>query len=125
MKKIALLLVFVMLFGCCFALSACGDKSENKSTTKTPEEEAQDAVKYQMMAEMNFMTLGGSSITFHNCTYGTTKDRGNNHYLISGTVTVRDQYGNRHVANYDAEVEYDADRKDWDVEIEYGLFKKQ
>lgn len=124
MKKIALLLVVVMLFGCCFAMSSCGN-SEDDSSAKTPEEEAQDTVKYQMMAEMNFMTLGGSSITFVSCTYGTTRDLGDNNYKVSGTVKVRDQYGNFHVANYDAEVEYDADYDDWDAEIEYGSFKKQ
>ena len=125
MKKIALLLVFVMIFGCCLALTSCGSDSNNDSSAKSPEEEAEDAVKYQMMAEMNFMTLGGSTITFASCTYGTTKDLGNNQYKVSGTVKVRDQYGNFHVANYDAEVEYDADYDDWDVEIDYGTFKKQ
>ena len=29
MKKIALLLVFAMLFGCCFALSSCGDNDDD------------------------------------------------------------------------------------------------
>lgn len=125
MKKIALLLVFVMIFGCCFALSSCGNNSNDESSAKSPKEEAQDAVKYQMMAEMNFKSLGGSSVTFVSCTYGTTKDLGNNQYKVSGTVKVRDQYGNFHVANYDAEVEYDADYDDWDAEIDYGLFKKQ
>lgn len=125
MKKIALLLVFVMIFGCCFALSSCGSNSNDNSSVKTPEEEAEDAVKFKMMAEMNWMTLGGSSISFVSCTYGTTKNLGNNQYKISGTVKVRDQYGNFHVANYDAEVEYDADSDDWDTEIDYGTFKKQ
>lgn len=125
MKKIALLLVFVMIFGCCFALSSCGNNSNDESSAKSPEEEAQDAVKYQMMAEMNFKSLGGSSITFVSCTYGTTKELGNNQYKVSGTVKVRDQYGNFHVANYDAEVECDPGSDDWDAEIEYGSFKKQ
>ena len=125
MKKIALLLVFVMIFGCCFALSSCGNNSNDGSYEKTPKEEAQDFVMYQMMAEMNWMTLGGSTISFTSCTYGTTRDLGNNKYKISGTVKVRDQYGNFHVANYDAEVEYDADTDDWDAEIDYGSFKKQ
>ena len=125
MKKIALLLVFVMIFGCCFALTSCGDKSDEKGSEKTMEEEARDTVKFQMMAEMNFMTLGGSSITFVSCTYGTTKDLGNNNFKVSGTVKVRDQYGNFHVANYDADVEYDADYDDWDADIDYGTFKKQ
>jgi hypothetical protein len=130
MKKIALLLVFVMIFGCCFALSSCGndsndDSSVDDSSVKSPKEEAQDTVKYQMMAEMNFKSLGGSSVTFISCTYGTTKDLGNNQYKVSGTVKVRDQYGNFHVANYDADVEYDVDLDDWDAEIEYGTFKKQ
>ena len=125
MKKIALLLVFVMIFGCCFALSSCGNNSDDNSSEKTMEDEARDTVKYQMMAEMNFMTLGGSSITFVSCTYGTTRDLGNNNFKVSGTVKVRDQYGNFHVANYDADVEYDADYDDWDAEIDYGTFKKQ
>ena len=125
MKKIALLLAVIMIFGCCFALSSCDDTSDDSISEKTPEEEAQDAVKFQMMAEMNWMTLGGASITFTNCTYGTTRDLGNNNYKVSGTVKVRDQYGNYHVANYDAEVEYDADYDDWDAEIDYGTFKKQ
>ena len=125
MKKIALLLVFVMLFGCCFALSSCKNNSDDKGSEKTMEEEAQDTARYQMMAEMNLMTLGGSSITFVSCTYGTTRDLGNNTFKVSGTVKVRDQYGNFHVANYDADVEYDADYDDWDAEINYGTFKKQ
>lgn len=125
MKKIALLLVLVMVFGCCFALSSCKNKSDNSTSEKTMEEDACDAVKFQMMAEMNFMTLGGSSISFTDCTYGTVRDRGNNKFTVSGTVKVRDQYGNYHIANYDAEAEYDAEYDDWDVEIEYGLFKKQ
>ena len=125
MKKIALLLVFVMIFGCCFALTSCEKKSDDKGSEKTMEEEARDTAKYQMAAEMNFMTLGGSSITFVSCTYGTTKDLGNNNFKVSGTVKVRDQYGNFHVANYDADVEYDADYDDWDADIDYGTFKKQ
>lgn len=126
MKKIALLLAIIMIFGCCFVMSSCGNNSSNNSSSeKTPKEEAQDAVKYQMMAEMNFMTLGGSTISFVSCTYGTTRELGNNQYKVSGTVKVRDQYGNFHIANYDAEVEYDADYDDWDAEIDYGSFRKQ
>ena len=124
MKKIALLLVFVMILGSCFALASCGKNSDDTSA-KTPKEEAQDYVKATMATEMVFMTLGGSSISFVSCTYGTTKDLGNNKYKISGTVKVRDQYGNFHVANYDAEAEYDAEYDDWDAEIDYGTFKKQ
>ena len=125
MKKIALLLTVIMIFGCCCVLSSCGNNSDDGSSAKKPEEEAQDTVKYQMMAEMNWMTLGGSSITFVSCTYGTTRDLGNGNYKVSGTVKVRDQYGNFHVANYDADVEHDADFDDWDAEIDYGSFKKQ
>ena len=125
MKKIALLLAVIMIFGCCFTLSSCGNDSDDSSYVKTPEEEAQDAVKYQMMAEMIWMTLGGSEISFIDCTYGTTRNLGNDNYKVSGTVKVRDQYGNYHVANYDAMVEYDAEYDDWDAEIEYGSFKKQ
>lgn len=125
MKKFALLLAVIMIVGSCFALSSCGNNSDDNNSIKTPEEEAQDTVKFQMMAEMNWMSLGGSSITFVSCTYGTTRDLGNDNYKVSGTVKVRDQYGNFHVANYDAEVEYDADTDDWDAEIDYGSFKKQ
>ena len=125
MKKIALLLVFVMIFGCCLSLTSCGDMSGGKGSEKTMEEAARDTAKYQMAAEMNLMTLGGSSITFVSCTFGTTRDLGNNNFKVSGTVKVRDQYGNFHVANYDADVEYDADYDDWDAEIDYGTFKRQ
>ena len=125
MNKIALLLVFVMIFGCCFALSSCGNKSDGDSSAKTPEQEAQDMVQSQMVVDMMWKTLGGATISFVDCTYGTTRNLGNNNYKISGTVRVRDQYGNFHVANYDAEAEYDAEYDNWDVEIDYGLFKKQ
>lgn len=125
MKKIALLLVFVMLFGCCFALSSCDINTDTSSAEKTLEEQAQDAAKYQMMADMIFMTLGDSTISFVDCTYGTTRELGNNEFKVSGTVKVRDQYGNFHVGNYDAIVEYDAEYDDWDAEIEYGRFTKQ
>ena len=125
MKKIAFLLAVLMIFGCCFAMISCDKDTDDSADEKTPEEEAQDAVKFQMMAEMNFMTLGGSSITFVSCTYGTTKDLGDNNFKVSGTVKVRDQYGNFHVANYDAEVEYDADTDDYDAEIDYKSFVKQ
>ena len=125
MKKISFLLAVVILLGCCFAITSCGNKNDNTTSKKTPADEARDCVKFQMMAEMNWMTLGGATISFISCTYGTTTDRGNNNYKISGTVKVRDQYGNFHVANYDALVEYDEATKDYDAEIEYGTFKKQ
>ena len=125
MKKIALLLVFVMILGGCFLITSCGKKDNGTTLEKTPADEARDCVKFQMMAEMNWKTLGGATISFVSCTYGTTTDRGNNNFKISGTVKVRDQYGNFHVANYDALVEYDAKNDDYDAEIEYGTFKKQ
>ena len=137
MKRIALLLVFIMILGCCFALSSCGNNGEDSSSSaktpeedssssaKTPEEEAEDAVKFRMMAELKSLYLGGSTITFESCTYGTTKNLGSDQYRVSGTVKIRDQYGNFHVANYDAEVEYDADYDYWDAEIYYGTFEKQ
>ena len=124
MKKIALLLAVVLLFGCCFAFASCDESSDNGSL-KTSKEKAQDTVRSQMMVEMPFKTLGGSSISFVSCTYGSTKELSNGNFKISGTVKVRDQYGNFHVANYDAEVEYDAATDDYDADIDYGSFKKQ
>lgn len=121
MKKIALLLAAVMLLGVCFSLSSC----KNDSSTKSPKERAKDIVQTQMIIELKYKTLGGASINFLNCTYGTIKDLGSNNFKISGTVKVTDQYGNTHVANYDAEVIYTATTDKYAAKIEYGLFKKQ
>ena len=123
MKKIALLLAIVMALGCCFALSGCKDDSKSDSTESTPVQEAKDCVKYQLMAECALSTLGGSEITFSDCTYATVKSLSGGDYKISGTVKVRDQYGNIHVANYDAEVEWSGN--DYDADISIGSFRKQ
>ena len=128
-KKLAIILASVgaaiVAIAVALAILLGGNGGGSQTESKTPSEEAQDNVKYQMMVEMNWMTLGGSDITFVSCTYGTTRDLGNNCFKVSGTVKVRDQYGNFHVANYDADVEYDEEYDDWDADIEYGSFRKQ
>ena len=127
MKKIALLLVFVMILGCCFALSSCGDNSDKGSKEKTMEEKAQDKAEARMATDMALgMTLNGSEISFVSCTFATIKDLGNNNFKISGTVKARDQYGSFWVANYDTEVEYNSDSGEfYTPKINYGTFKKQ
>ena len=122
MKKIAFVLAVVMLFGCCFVMSGCGDDSKG---SKSQNDDIQDAVRYQIMADVARKSLSGSSISFISCTYATIKNLGNNQFKVSGKVTVRDQYGSMHVADYDAEVDYDADYDDYDAEIDYGTFRKQ
>jgi len=124
MKKIALLLAVLMLVSCCFVMVGCGD-DDDSSSEDSPKKAAQDAVKYQLMAEVTLSTLGGSDISFISCTYGSTKDLGDNNFKISGTVKVKDEYGNFHVANYTATVEYDAGSDDYDADVSIGTFKKQ
>ena len=127
MKKIALFLVFVMLFGCFFALSSCGDNSDNGDKEKTMEEKAQEKVETRMRTDMALgMTLNGSEISFVSCTFATTKDLGNNNFKISGKVKARDQYGSVWVANYDTEVKYNSDSGSfYTPKINYGTFQKQ
>jgi len=123
MKKIALILAFIMLLGGCLCFASCDSKDD--SGTPSAKEEAQDCVKYQLMAELALSKLNGADISFTSCTYGTTKDLGDNNFKISGTVKVRDEFGNFHVANYSAEVEYDEADDDYDAEVSIGSFKKQ
>ena len=121
MKKIALLIVVVMLFGCCLTLASCSEESKEP----TPVEEAKECVELTMMLDLMFMTLSGSSIQYVDCTFPTVRDLGNNNFKMSGTVRVRDQYGNFHEGTYDAVVEYDAEDDEYDAEIDYGTFRRQ
>ena len=128
MKKIALFLVFIMIFGCCFALTSCFGNSNDVKKEKTLEEKAQEKVEDAMGSRMSLgMTLtNGSKISFVSCTFATTTDLGNNNFEISGTVKVRDQYGSFWVANYDTEVKYNSDSGDYYYPtINYGTFYKQ
>ena len=137
MKNIALLLVFVMIFGCCLCLSSCeGDSSENsnENTNKSLKEQAQDAVKNRIIEDVDYMTLQNTSIIFVSCTYGTTQDLGDNKFKISGMFKVQKHplglnpiYGDInavYIADYEAEAEYDTTYGDWEVKIDYGTFKR-
>ena len=138
MKKIALLLVFVMIFGCCLCLSSCeGDSSENsnENTNKSLKEQAQDAVKNRIIEDVDYMTLQNIALTFVSCTYGTTQDLGDNKFKISGMFKVRknptppgfqtiQDITTVYIADYEAEAEYDTTYGDWEVKIDYGTFKK-
>ena len=132
MKNIALLLVFVMIFGCCLCLSSCeGDSNENSN--KSLKEQAQDAVKNKIIEDVDYMTLQNTALTFVSCTYGTTQDLGDNKFKISGMFKVQKNPYRPHtlqdmtdiyIADYEAEAEYDTTYGDWEVKIDYGTFKR-
>ena len=122
-KALALLLAVAMMLTCCFVFVGCD--TQEKPKEKTAEDKVKDAVQAELAVTMIVSTLGGAEISFVSCTYGTIKPLSNGDYKVSGTVRVRDAYGNFHVANYDADVEYDAEDDDYSADAELGSFKKQ
>ena len=114
---VALAIALILLLG-------GGESGGANSDVKTPKEEAQDSVRAEMVVEILFSTLGGAEISFVDCTFATSTSVGDD-FKFSGTVKVRDEYGNFHVANYSAYAEYDSTDGDYDAEVTFGTFRRQ
>lgn len=119
MKKIALFLSIIMLFGACVALNSCTD---NSSAAASVEDNISDEVKYALMSKMALQNVtSGASLTYHNHTIK-IKETGKNTYSVSGTATAISK-GTKYTASYSGEVEYNPSTSDYDVDINVGKFR--
>ncbi len=135
MKKVFSLLLVVMMLVSCFGLSGCGNSDD--TTARTPEEKAKDCATVNLMAKVTASKLGSDNIKWKNCTYGSVRNINYEYlddidpdkttmYKVSGTVSVVDDYGHTHTANYDVIVEYDKERDECDKKsMDIGTFTKE
>lgn len=124
MRKIAFLLALVMIISCCFIFASCDDsdkKSSKKESSSSVEDDAKEAVKYEIKAELAVKSTSGDKYTFKSCTFSTVKEKKNGIYEMSGKVTVKDAYGDTLTATFDAEVEHEGG-DDFDVDLDLGSF---
>ena len=107
MKKIALLLVLVMILGSCFALSSCGNGSN--STDNTVDKKIQSAIEMAMVSELSYINAGRSSenrlyLQQTTITSRTPYDDNSETYEVFGKQKFKDVYDTIYVANFKAEV---------------------
>ena len=126
MKKIAFLWALVMIISCCFIFASCDDDSDKKSSKKesssSVEDDAKEAVKYEIKAKLAAKSVSGDKYTFKSCTFSTVKEKKDGFYEMSGKVTVKDAYGDTLTATFDAEVEHEGG-DDFDVDLDLGSFR--
>ena len=107
MKKIALLLVLVMILGSCFALSSCGNGSN--STDNTVDKEIQSAIEIAMVWELTYINAGRTSenrlyLQQTTVTSRTPYDDNSEKYEVYGKQKFKDVYDTIYVATFIAEV---------------------
>jgi len=107
MKKIALLLVLVMILGNCFALSSCGNGSN--STDNTVDKEIQSAIEIAMVWELTYINAGRTSenrlyLQQTTVTSRTPYDDNSEKYEVYGKQKFKDVYDTIYVATFIAEV---------------------
>ena len=128
---IALLICGTMLISCCCCVPGSSSDSStsdfnndhSSSNNKASVSEAKDAVKIHLGYYLSNATLNGLELRYVSCTYDSTRKTDDNTFIIKGTVTVRDEYGDLHIANYDATVEYDPENDDYDTDVQIGNFR--
>jgi hypothetical protein len=113
-RLLALLLVLVM----CLSLCACGGSGSKKK--ETVESKVISAARSRIMVEiaLGYDTTGVPTITTF------VEKTGDNTYMVTGKVTVKDNYGDTYTGKYDAEVTYDPVADDCDVDLELGKLYK-
>ena len=107
MKKIALLLVLVMILGSCFALSSCGNGSN--STDNTVDKEIQNAIHIAMVRELTYINARRTSenrlyLQQTTVTSRTPYDDNSEKYEVYGKQKFKDVYDTIYVATFKAEV---------------------
>lgn len=112
-RLLALLMVLVM----CASFCACGGSGGKEETV---ESKVISAARSRILAEivLGYDTEGVPTIT----TY--LDDMGDNTYMVTGKVTVKDKYGDTYTGKYDAEVTYDPTTDDCSVDLELGKLYK-
>ena len=107
MKKIALLLVLVMILGSCFALSSCWNGSN--STDNTVEKEIKSAIESAMVLQLIYINAGRTSenrlyLQQTTVTSRTPYDDNSEKYEVYGKQKFKDVYDTIYVATFVAEV---------------------
>lgn len=117
MKRILVLLLAVLM---CVGLCACDESSGYQDEELSPEEAVEKAVRNQITAKiiLSYETEGVPTITSY------VNEAGENVYEVTGKVTVKDKYGDFYTGKYDAEVEYDPEIGNCDVDLELGTLYK-
>ncbi len=113
-KVISLLLVLVLCLGLC----ACG--GGNSESEESPEDSVISAVRARIMAEiaLGYETTGVPTIT----TFVSEIDETT--YEVTGKVSVKDKYGDSYTGKYDAEVDYNPETGNCNVDLSLGdLYK--
>ena len=88
--------------------------------------EVKNKVRSKLAVEIMFSTFtDGREITFVDCTFPTVREVSYNKYYASGKVTVKDNYGDRHTANYEAYVYFYGDTKEFEVDLEIDYFYRE
>lgn len=113
MKKIISIVLIVIFI---FVLCACGGGDSGKET-QSVESKVMERVRAQITAKvlLQYDTVGSPNITCY------VNEAGENKYRVTGTVTVRDRYGDSYTGKYDAMVNTYSDT----VDLNLGtLYKK-
>ena len=92
-------------------------------TNTASESEAEKEVKIYLGLYLNNATLGGRELDYVSCTFDSTRKTDENTFIIKGTVTVRDEYNDTYVADYNATVEYDPEYDSYDADVDIGTFR--
>ena len=105
MKKIALFLVFAIILASCFAVSSCGNSSEDDAIDKG----IQKAIQRQMVRELSYINAGRTSenqLYLQQTTITSKKalDSNGETYEVYGTQKFKDVYDTTYVATFNAEV---------------------
>ena len=114
MKRL-LALLMVLVF--CASLCACGGSGGKKETV---EDKVISAARSRILVEiaLGYDTEGVPNITTF------VDDIGDNTYMVTGKVTVKDKYGDTYTGKYDAEVTYNPSSDQCDVDLELGKLYK-
>ena len=86
------------------------------------EEAAHNAIRSKIAAKISLSTLGGVDISLVDCSFTTTKKTADKDYLVYGTVTVRNVYGQTYTANFNGTAKYNDNLHKFDTEVSIGGF---
>ena len=127
MKKIALILAFVMILGSCFALSSC--RKNSNDTDNTVDKEIQRAIENAMVLELTYINAGRTNenrlyLQQTTVTSKTALDSNGEKYEVYGKQKFKDVYDTIYVATFKAEVTKTSNRFSATIK-DFGTLTKQ
>ena len=115
MKRIICLFFVIAMI---FTLCACGGETEEEKSVLDKVADASDwYISFHISMSYGDAVIGAPTFTHY------VADFGDNNYLVTGKVTVRDRYGDECWAKYEASVRYNPDTDKCSVtDYEVGTF---